>query len=84
MTDPSPDSPPEITPFWREVWRDSQRPEGPSDEAILAEATKFLCFTFAHMGDPDNWEGANADLCAFARAVLARWGIPNPITEELK
>ena len=46
-------------------------PKPPSDEAILAEAAKFLSFTFAHMGDPNSWDGGDADLLAFARAVLA-------------
>jgi hypothetical protein len=55
----------------------------PTDDEIFAEATKFLYFSFAHMGDPNKWDGTDADLLAFARAVLTRWGTPaNTINQE--
>ena len=44
--------------------------EGPSDEEITLQAGKFLAYSDAHMGDPARWEGSDADLLAFARAVL--------------
>jgi hypothetical protein len=49
-------------------------PVAPTDDEIFAKATKFLYFSFAHMDDPNNWDGTDADLLAFARAVLAQWG----------
>jgi hypothetical protein len=52
------------------------KPVAPTDEEIFDEATKSLYFSFAHMGDPNKWEGGDADLLDFARAVLARWGQP--------
>jgi hypothetical protein len=58
-------------------------PVAPTDEEIFAEATKFLYFSFAHMGDPNKWDGTDADLLDFARAVLARWGAP-AIAAELE
>jgi hypothetical protein len=48
--------------------------EGLTDEAIISQASKFLTYSDAHMGDPARWEGSDADLLAFACAVLARWG----------
>jgi hypothetical protein len=63
-----------------DAWRNNTRaslvqPEPvavvPTDDEIFAEATKFLYFSFAHMGDPNKWDGTDADLLAFARAVLA-------------
>ncbi len=45
--------------------------EGPSDEEIILQAGKFLAYSDAHMGDPARWEGSDADLLAFARAILA-------------
>jgi len=50
--------------------------EGPTDEAIISQASKFLAYSDAHMGDPAAWEGSDADLLAFARAAIARWGRP--------
>jgi hypothetical protein len=50
--------------------------ERPSDEEIILQAGKFLAYSDAHMGDPAHWEGSDADLLAFARAVLSRWGRP--------
>jgi hypothetical protein len=44
--------------------------ERPSDEEIILQAGKFLAYSDAHMGDPAHWEGSDADLLAFARAVL--------------
>jgi hypothetical protein len=58
-------------------------PVAPTDDEIFAEATKFLYFSFAHIRDPNKWDGTDADLLAFARAVLARWGTPaNTINQE--
>ena len=48
--------------------------EGPSDEEIILQASKFFAYSDAHMGDPAGWGGSDADLFAFARAILTRWG----------
>ena len=58
-------------------------PVAPTDREIFAEATKFLYFSFAYMGDPNKWDGTDADLLAFARAVLALRVTPaNIINQE--
>jgi len=79
MTDPSPDSPPEITPFWREVWRDSQRPVEPTRKEAVDLYSEVMaahdCQTLGEMAEH------------FARAVLSRWGVPAnqpvPVNERL-
>jgi hypothetical protein len=53
--------------------------EGPSDEEIIIQAGNFLAYCDAHMGDPARWEGSDADLLAFARAILARRGHPTAV-----
>ena len=50
--------------------------EGATDEEIILQASKFFAYSDAHMGDPARWEGSDADLLAFARAILSLWGRP--------
>jgi hypothetical protein len=58
-------------------------PEPPTDEQLLESAAKALGYKFIP-SDESCLTAEASELLGFARAVLDRWGTPNPITEELK
>ena len=56
--------------------------EGPSDEDLLQVAIDTRLYRFqATAGDPVQYELTEAQINAYARAVLAKWGRPTPPAE---
>ena len=61
-----------------------QQGEGPSDEDLLQVAINTrLCRFQATAGDPVQYELTEAQINAYARAVLARWGHPAPALNQV-
>jgi len=70
-TDPNNLPPPELPPYWPT-----------KGEVIQLAMDTRLCHFQATAGDPIQYEMTEAQLIAFARAVLERWGTPQPESPE--